>query len=161
MRMLDIFDFIEFDGDWNIRWRVARPKCRKGDIAGSTNSQGYVQVTVNGVNYYAHRLVYSMAYGIELASLGMIDHIDGNKANNRPSNLRQCDRSTNGMNRSSQSNSTSKLKGVSFRKDRNKWLAKITRQGKAYHIGLYDTKEDASEAYRNAMYDMHGEFASL
>lgn len=156
-----LFELVEFDSNWNPIWKINRPRCKKGAMAGYVNSGGYLTVQILGKSYYVHRLVYSMVNSIELNSLGMIDHIDRNKLNNNPLNLRLCNSSENGMNRGVQSNSSSKLKGVSFRKDRNKWLAKITRMGVAYHIGLFETKEQASEAYRNAMAKIHGEFASL
>lgn len=149
------------DSEYNLRWKVDRPYCQMDSLAGSTNSDGYCQITIDNVNYYGHRIAYMLIHSIEyLPSEIIIDHVDGNKANNRPDNLRFANKSTNGMNRGKQSNNSSGFKGVSFRKDRNKWLAKITKDGKAYHVGLFDSKEKAALAYCQAASEIHREFIS-
>lgn len=149
------------DSDYNLRWKIDRRHCKKDSLAGSLNSDGYSQITVNGSNYYVHRIAYMMIHSLDsLDSNIILDHIDGNRSNNRPENLRIATKSTNGMNRGKQSNNTSGFKGVSFRKDVNKWLAKITKNGKAYHVGLFDTKEKAALAYCQAASEIHGEFSN-
>lgn len=157
---LDIFEaFLYLDSEYNLRWKMDRPRCKKDSLAGSINSDGYTQITVNGVNYYGHRIVYMLIHSIDtLSSEIILDHVDGNKANNRPDNLRLANKSTNGMNRGKQANNSSGFKGVSFRKDRNKWLAKITKDGKAHHLGLFESKEKAALSYRQAASEIHGAF---
>lgn len=158
---LDKFrDVLYLDSDYNLRWKIDRPYCHSDSLAGCVNSDGYCQVTIDNVNYYGHRISYMLIHSIEsLSSEIMIDHVDGNKTNNSPDNLRIANKSTNGMNRGKQSNNSSGFKGVSFRKDRNKWLAKITKKGKPYHIGLFDAKEEAALAYRQAASEIHGKFS--
>jgi hypothetical protein len=56
-----------------------------GEEAGSANRKGYLLVCVGNVRHMCHRIIFKMTYGFEPA---MVDHIDMNKANNRPSNLR-------------------------------------------------------------------------
>ena len=160
--ILDRFrEILYLDSEYNLRWKIDRRQCKKDSLAGSLNSEGYTQITVNRVNYYIHRIAYMMIHSIDSLDPNiMLDHIDGNKSNNRPDNLRIASKSTNGMNRGKQSNNSSGFKGVSFRKDRNKWLAKITKNGKAYHVGLFDTKEKAALAYCQVASEIHGEFSN-
>lgn len=160
---LDIFEkFLYLDSEYNLRWKANRPRCKKDSLAGSFNSEGYIQIHLNGVNYYGHRIVYQMVNRLHiLPSEVMLDHIDGNKSNNNPTNLRIATKSTNGMNRGKQANNSSGFKGVSFRKDRKKWLAKITKNGKAHHVGLFDSKEEAALAYCQAASEIHGEFSAI
>lgn len=159
---LDFFaNLLYLDSEYELRWKIDRPHCKKDSLAGSVNSEGYTQITVNGVNYYGHRIAYMLIHSIDiLESEIILDHVDGNKANNRPDNLRLANKSTNAMNRGKQANNSSGFKGVSFRKDRNKWLAKITKDGKAHHLGLFESKEKAALAYRQAAPEIHGEFSS-
>lgn len=91
----------------------------------------------------------------------VIDHIDGNPSNNRKSNLRICTVSENGFNRSKQKNNTSGVKGVSWDKKSQKWLAQIMSNCKQYRIGLFDTIKEASDAYDAKAIELHGEFARL
>ena len=158
---LDVFEkLLYLDSEYNLRWKIDRPHCKKDSLAGSVNSEGYSQITIQGDNYYCHRIAYMLIHSIDtLSSEIILDHVDGNKANNRPDNLRLANKSTNGMNRGKQANNSSGFKGVSFRKDRNKWLAKITKDGKAQHLGLFDSKEKAALAYRQAASEIHGDFS--
>lgn len=155
-------DILYVDGEHRLRWKKDRRTCKKDSIVGSINSGGYIQVTIQGVNYYAHRIIYLLSFSIEsLQSTDMIDHIDRNKENNSPANLRLSTKSTNGMNRGKQANNSSGSKGVSYRKDRSKWLAKITKNGKSCNIGLFDTIEEAASAYSLAATLIHGEYSCL
>jgi hypothetical protein len=89
------------------------------------------------------------------------DHIDGDGLNNRRSNLRVSDRSTNLANRRLQSNNTSGFKGVTKRSDSNRWRAEISLNGKKTHLGSFDTAEHAALAYDEAARANFGEFARL
>ena len=90
----------------------------------------------------------------------MIDHINGSKGDNRIENLRQATRSQNLANQKINSVNTSGLKGVSWRKDRNKWHTQIRVSGKLKHLGYYIDKHEAHVAYCKAADKYHGEFAN-
>ena len=71
-----------------------------------------------------------------------IDHIDGNKLNNRRGNLRFCTRAENSNNRRKYKNNTSGYKGISWNKQAKKWQCRLCFNSKAHYIGLYsDIKE--------------------
>jgi hypothetical protein len=92
----------------------------------------------------------------------MVDHIDGNPLNNCRNNLRACNKSTNGMNRSVQKNKKSSIyKGCFFIPKRNKYRCCIGINNKNKFIGYFEKEEDAAIAYNNAAILYHGEFAKL
>lgn len=76
-------------------------------------------------------------------SLVEVDHIFGNRLDNRKSKLRICTRTENGRNKGSNKNSKSGIKGVSFIKSSKRWRAKIMHEREDIHIGTYESKEDA------------------
>ena len=90
-----------------------------------------------------------------------VDHRNGNKLDNRKSNLRICSRSENQMNRGKQKNNTSGFKGVSQIKMNQKWVAYIKVNYKRIYIGCFLKKVDAARAYNMAALKYHGEFGLL
>ena len=76
-----------------------------------------------------------------------VDHIDCNQLNNHINNLRYVNQSENLQNRDSTSNPSSKYKGVSFHKTKNKWQAQIKLDGKLIYLGCFTTEKDAAIAY--------------
>ena len=101
-----------------------------------------------------------------------VDHIDHNGLNNQKCNLRLCTHSQNGANRLSRKNSSSKYLGVCLLRHKNTrkdgtivysegWCAKIRKNGKCQHIGMFKIEEDAAKAYDKKAKEIHGEFAKL
>lgn len=99
-----------------------------------------------------HRLIMSFPNG------NLIDHINGDKLDNRKSNLRLCNKSSNGMNRGTQSNNKVGIKGVTFVRVRNKFRATIFYK-KQIHLGFFNTKEEAGNAYISASIKYFKEFS--
>ena len=124
---------------------------RKGQEVGNLNNCGYLKVCLNRKSYLLHRLIFLMHNG-SLPEL--LDHIDRDKTNNRIENLRVADKELNSWNRDKQSNNTSGFRGVSWNKGASKWHAYIKVRGKRIHLGLFDTAEEASEAYVKAQADI-------
>jgi hypothetical protein len=89
--------------------------------------------------------------------IDMIDHIDGQKDNNRIDNLRTCSQSENNMN----TNARSGYKGVSWDKSTNSWTSVIHKDYKQYWIGRFETAEEAALAYNKKAQEIYGEFARL
>ncbi len=89
----------------------------------------------------------------------IVDHINGNKLDNRKSNLRFCTHAQNQQNKPKRGNNTSGFKGVF--KSRKTWSAQITTNGKTLCLGSFDSPEKAGAAYRDAALKYHGEFANV
>jgi len=141
-------------------WRVdANSNARAGCRAGSLSPSGYATVWLGGVNFRSHRIVWLLAHGEWPES--DIDHINMNRADNRPSNLRLCTRSQNGGNR--MPNKVRKYglmaKGVRLDKQSGKFQARIMCNGKASHLGYFASESEAANAYNTAAEVNFGEFA--
>ena len=87
-----------------------------------------------------------------------VDHIDGNKLNNRRSNLRICTNQENCMNRKKCNNNLAGYKGVHFRKDLNKFHAQIAFNGKKIYLGIFKTAEEAHQKYCEEGRKLFGEY---
>lgn len=105
----------------------------------------------------AHRVAWIFMTG-ELPDLH-IDHIDGDKTNNKFNNLRICTHNQNQHNQGIRKSNRSGYKGVSFMKSAGKWQAQICCNSKIKHLGLFMSKEDAARSYDKAALEIHGEFA--
>lgn len=127
------------------RWRTnIGSRARAGQIAGNRRRDGYVQLMVNGKNYRAHRLAWLHFHGIW--PTGVIDHIDGNPANNRLANLRDVTQTMNLMNQHGpRSDNAVRMLGVC--RNRARWRATIQVNGQWKHLGTFDTPEEAHAVY--------------
>lgn len=138
-------------------WAIARPcGVKPGDRAGHLLKDGYVKIIALKKNYLAHRLAWLLSHG-EWPD-GQIDHIDGNKSNNRLSNLRVATPSQNTFARIKRKPSKSGIRGVAL--VGNRWKAKIGKDGDLIHLGYFDTPEHARRAYVQAAEKLFGEFGS-
>lgn len=125
------------------------------EIAGSLGSNGYRYIGAYGGRFLAHRLAWLYMTG-KLPD-GEIDHINTKRDDNRWINLRLASRSLNHGNIRKPRSSTSGLKGVNFQ--RGKWRANICKDGKQYHLGRFETREEAFVAYCNAARRLFGKYA--
>ena len=128
---------------------------KKGDRAGTITRDGYVRIRSSGVNMLAHRLAWLFVYG-SWPKL-CIDHIDGDRSNNRIANLRDVSLGVNQQNRrhAMPNNKTSGLLGVSFQSNRGLWVASIGVNGKRKHLGRFSSPQDAYLAYLTAKRQFH------
>lgn len=111
-------------------------------LCDSKYKNGYGRVSVNQKEYLIHRIIWLMEYKLFPIE---IDHKDRNKLNNKLSNLREVTRTENNHNKIIQINNTSGAVGVDYRKERNRWRARIDNK----LIGYFITKEEAIAAYNN------------
>jgi hypothetical protein len=89
----------------------------------------------------------------------MIDHINGDPSDNRIENLRECDSLGNARNKKISSRSSSKFKGVAWKKSHNRWRARIMVNRQDIFLGYFDDEKDAAMAYDNAARLYFSEFA--
>jgi hypothetical protein len=128
-----------------------------GKQAGWQNKDGYRKIWINGKLHRAHRIVFALATGVLLAEQDQIDHIDGNPANERPSNLRLATHGENQRNTKRHIGNSTGFKGVF--PHRKKFAAQIKAAGVRRCLGSFDTPEEAHAAYVRAARELHGEFA--
>ena len=124
-----------------------------GDVAGTLRKDGYFRIQIDGKLYFAHRLAWFYIHGN--LPIYHIDHIDGNRFNNRINNLRDVDRLTNNQNikPAQQKNKSTGLLGVT--KHRSKFMAQITINGIHKYLGCFDNAHKAHEVYLSAKRNYH------
>lgn len=146
--------FLHYDPETGAFTRLLeRGGRRKDGRGGRPSAQGYLRTCIDCRVYYSHRLAWYYVHGVWA---GEIDHIDGDRANNRISNLRPATRTQNLANSRRSSANTSGFKGVS--RCRDKWRASIRKDGKSFHLGVFDTREAAADRYAKAATEKFGEF---
>jgi len=124
-------------------------KGKKDKQAGALMGNGYVKIGIDGKEYLAHRLMWLYVNG-EFPIINL-DHIDRCRSNNCISNLRLATPKQNAENMFRTSTNTSGYRGVYFNKrlKSKPWSANITHNGKAIHIGYFQTAEEASTARKS------------
>ena len=137
-----------------LRWRDARSNVIKNSKAGCKNNEGYLLVTINSKSHRVHRVIWIYVFGYIPDGFHM-DHISGNKADNRLSNLRLANESQNQQNRPAPQNNTSGYRGVTWHKQAGKWMARICLDRKRVCLGLFETAEEAYEAYKLKAYEIY------
>lgn len=89
---------------------------------------------------YLHRVVMGLSRGDGLA----VDHINGDKLDNRRANLRLCTQAENCQNKTVAGWGTSKYRGVSWDKERRRWMARGKLNGRQFHLGRFHSEEEAA-----------------
>lgn len=138
-------------------WRFGASNVPAGSVAGSKNGSGYVLVRVKRCQVYAHRLAWFYVFGSWPKE--QVDHINGKRGDNSIGNLRLASQSQNTCNGVLRSTNTSGYRGVSWSKDKNKWVARIVKDHKQHVLGYFASKEEAYYAYLAAARKLHGEFS--
>jgi hypothetical protein len=123
------------------------------------NNKGYKLCVLNRKTLSVHRLV-AIAFIPNPDNKQQIDHIDNNRSNNNVNNLRWSTSQENQCNKGISNKNTSGYKGVYYVKDRKKWRAEISINGKSTFIGIYETSEDAVIARYKEALKIHKDFIS-
>ncbi len=132
--------------DGSLYNRIDRPRANKGVEAGAINTgTGYRFVCVDYVKYKVHRIIWAMVHRRDPGQM-VVDHIDGNKLNNDPSNLRLLTKSHNALNAKRFGHNTSGCTGVSWYARDRRWVAKGKLDGKVFSLGRFLTKDEAVAA---------------
>lgn len=154
-----LLSYDEQTGD--LRWKRVRARAHRikvGEVAGSMTDRGYLAVGIRRRQYLAHRVIWKMVTGSD--PVDQIDHVDGNRTNNRLANLRPATNGQNRYNTKLAKNNKSGVKGVSWDRGRA-WVSYITAGGPQIRLGRFKNKNDAILARCSAEAQMHGEFARI
>ena len=147
----------------NLYWRVRTPDmflptgrgsdwtCRSWNTRYSTNlafttvsKTGYLCGHISNTQYRAHRIIWAIFHGEPPTE--EIDHINGDRQDNRIVNLRAVSKYENMKNTKMPASNTSGTVGVSWHDCRGKWTAKIQVKGRSIYLGNFTVKADAIDA---------------
>lgn len=137
-------------------WIEKRAGVKFNSVAGSYSKQGYFRITINHIEYKAHRLAWLYMTG-EMPK-EFIDHINGDRLDNRFCNLREATNTQNNYNTGMLPTNTSGIKGVRINKKTGRWHAQASVKGKNKHLGMFETAEMAKAAYDSFVKMLHGDF---
>lgn len=146
-----LFDY----SDGNLFWKINKGRRIAGTLAG-TPSHHYHQICIDYKLYRTHRLIWAFHNGPSCLN---IDHANGNTFDNRIENLRECTNNENHHNSKKSKLNTSGIKGVNWCNQKQKWRARIRLDGKEFHIGFFDSIENAEKIIVEKRKDLHGIFA--
>lgn len=111
----------------------------------ATDPSGYRRIVIDGKKKLLHRVFWTVFNG-QIPEGMEIDHINGEKVDNRLSNLRLVTRLDNHRAYNKPQGGSSKYRGVGWSKAKKKWCARITHNHKDIHIGQYDCEHAAARA---------------
>lgn len=158
MRLRELLIYSSETGDFFWREWVGGT-AHAGTVAGSPNSAGYTLVKIDGHKHQASRLAWTYFYGAEPER--DIDHINGNRRDNRIANLREVTRAQNKANSGPPINSVSGVKGVFWNAKRRRWQARICLgDDRRQHLGYFNDLKAAEAAYAKAEIAARGEYAA-
>lgn len=134
---------------WNTRFA--------GKEAGTLcKTTGYINLTIDGVKYGAHRMAFLYMEGYLPAK---VDHKDTIRTNNAWSNLRAADNAQNTWNAGMKSSNTSGFKGVYLDKRINKYVGRVRFRDKRFSTKYFENAEDAAKELEILREQLHKEFA--
>jgi hypothetical protein len=144
-------EILRYDPDSGLfYWKVSlNKKIKRDEVAGCLHSSGYIYIAIYKKLYLAHRLAYIYMTG--KWPIKQIDHINGNRSDNRFINLRDSSNSENHQNRKN----TAILMGAHWVAKEKKYVSSITVNYHKIHLGTFSTAKDAHMAYCKAKKKYH------
>lgn len=121
-------------------WNAKNAECE----AFTADHDGYRVGAILGILFRAHRVIWAIVFGEWPTH--QIDHDDGDRSNNRLSNLKAASNRDNHLNEGLSSNNTSGFTGVVWCKQTSRWRAMIRIDGKTQHLGRFVNYDDAVAA---------------
>jgi hypothetical protein len=139
-------------------WKVSPARqVFSGDIAGTKRKDGYIQIKVKNELILSHRLAWIYMYGYLPK---YIDHINGQRDDNRIINIREVSNQQNSLNSKISKNNTSGIKGVYWDKSRNKWTVRLSIDGKCKFFKRFDDIDLAKLVIEEVRNKYHGKYAN-
>jgi hypothetical protein len=144
----EVKELLDYNPDTGVfTWKVRRGgSVSVGDIAGTLHHTSYLLIGIKGKIYSAHRLAWLYMTGNWPKQ--DIDHINGNRVDNRFDNLRDVSSRENSSNTYKHRNG--KLVGCSYHRCHKKWMAQIVINGENIGLGFFPTEQEAHQAYLTA-----------
>ena len=150
-------ELVSYDPETGVFTRIKnvyRHPNRLGPIPCNPYGNGYVYISLDGKRYLAHRVAWLYVHGTWPE--GDTDHINGDRTDNRLSNLRAVSREVNNQNRRKvRANNKCGLMGVSWHTHSRCWRARIMIRGREIPLGHFESKEQAYAAYIDAKRSLH------
>lgn len=159
--VFDLTSVLRYDHESGKLWWRSKGTARSTGLeypAGHLENTGYIAVVVFGMKYASHRLIWKMITGKDPEF--DLDHIDGNKTNNRISNLREASRIQNRQNARIPKNNSTGIKGVGWNVMERKWVARIQSNHEKFFLGYFKSKTDAESAVREKRRELHKQFTN-
>lgn len=141
----------ERDKEWfpdERAWKVWNTRYAGAEAFTTPDGDGYLKGRLLGERYRAHRVIWLLHTGSWPSD--QIDHINGNKSDNRIENLRDVSGQENLRNQRRRSTNTSGYAGVSWHKRDNRWSAQIWHDGRKRHLGLFKSRDEAVATRKQA-----------
>lgn len=157
----DLANYVTYNPETGVLRRARtsgyRGQHKIGEIVGWRTKFGYRYVKLDGESIMAHRLAFAIMTGRWPED--EIDHINGKRDDNRWENLRAATRTENRWNTDKRKDNKSGFKGVHAHGD--KWRAAIQHNKQRIDLGIFDTAQQASDAYVKRQNELHKEFARV
>lgn len=148
-----LFEYV--DGD--LIWKITKSKRSKiGDKVGHLGSGGYKTVRIDYKSFKVHRIIFLYHHGYLPLE---VDHIDGDKLNNKIQNLRPTTKTQNQWNSKTPITNKSGVKGVSWSKSNKKWHVSVGQNGKTFGRKHFEDLNEAKLYVENLRKKLHGDYA--
>jgi hypothetical protein len=145
-RLQELLDYNPETGEFTRQ--VSGGGVKAGSVVGCKNSHGYLLIGIGHCIYPAHRLAFLYMRGT--LPEGQVDHINGQRDDNRWVNLRDVTNIENQRNAKRRSNNSSGIMGVSWHKAKRKWQASITIDNCLKHLGYFNDFDEAVTARKRS-----------
>lgn len=152
MNQTDLKSLLEYHSDGYFVWKKGHPGYSAGSRVGGKHPSGYYQAHVRGKRWQMHRLVFLYHHGY-LPEI--IDHINGDKEDNRIENLRPVTKAQNSWNMKGWVGN----KNVDWIQSRKRWRVMVMKESKNHFGGYFKNEEDAIEKAKEMRNELHGEYA--